>query len=81
MLYGLAHSEDLRKLYAQATLSDADVQTAIAILEDVGAKDFALEQERYFFDSSLAALDDAHPTDSGRETLMALINRLFKRSY
>jgi geranylgeranyl diphosphate synthase type I len=81
ILYGLAHSEVLRAIYAQPEIDAHDVQQAISVLEEVGAKDYALEQEKHFFDLSIAALEEAQPTGHGKETLMALVNRLFKRSY
>ncbi len=82
VLYGLAHSEAFRALYAQpGQFTRADVDRALALLDEVGARDYALEQEQTYYTRSTDALDAAGPAVAGREMLMQLVTGLFKRSH
>ncbi|MEO0565463.1 MAG: polyprenyl synthetase family protein, partial [Chloroflexota bacterium] len=81
ILYGLDRSERLREIYAAEQIDDRDVSEAITILESVGAKDYALESEKTYYNRSISALDAATPTENGREELIGLVDALFKRSH
>lgn len=82
VLYGLEQSETLRTLYAKPTpLTPDEVAVAVAALDETDAHERTLEQERTYYNRSLAALDAASPTEAGRMALMSLVEGLFKRSH
>jgi len=57
VLYGLAVSDELREIYGQSELSDADVMRCVEILDACGARDFAVEHENVYFERVVRGLD------------------------
>lgn len=79
VLYGLEHSPELAKLYALPHFDDADIQRAVALLDEVGAAEFARQQENKFYTRSIESLEAAQPKGEAYTGLMALIDALFQR--
>lgn len=81
VLHGLDQSQRLRKLYARKLFGAEQVRQAVAILEDVGAREFSLETETRYYDRALAALDRAGLPAASTEGLHAITRFLFEREY
>jgi geranylgeranyl diphosphate synthase type I len=79
VLFGLESSEALVRVYGREFFGEADVREAVAILDEIGAQQFAHETETLYFQRAVAALETAHPSGSGVDTLMELVNGLFIR--
>jgi len=79
VLYGLGESEALRELYSQDNEDAEFVLLAVSILNDVGAKQFAEEQEERFANSALEHLEAAQARSPAKETLLELVNMLLNR--
>ncbi len=81
VLFGLERSESLAQLYAQPTLSEADIKRATALLDEVGARAYAVQLENYYYQAALAALERANPLGDAAQWLYGLTAWLFQRSY
>lgn len=81
VLFGLTNSADLRVIYQQDSFSEADVTSAVALLDAVGAQEYTREQEKLYFDRAITALDAANPQGKAAEYLQDFVDFLFKRSY
>jgi geranylgeranyl diphosphate synthase type I len=79
-LYGLAHSAELRALYARASFGEAEVAQAVALLEAVGARDYAAGLEADYHQRALAALEAAHPAGDAARSLSGLLDALLGRA-
>lgn len=80
VLYALERSEGLRSLYAQAALTTEDVQSAVGMLDDVGARAYTLGEEARYFQAAIDALEGASPQGEAGSALMMLVEALFRRS-
>jgi len=81
VLFALERSSELREIYKQTSLTDADVIRAVGLLDDCGARDFAREQELKYYDLALAALQQASPVSEARLMLDSFVSFLFSREY
>jgi len=81
VLYGLAHSEALVKIYARPQFGDKDVYEAVAQLDAVEARAYATRLENTYYDRALAALNAAQPQGSAGKMLRGLVAWLFERAY
>lgn len=81
VLYGLDYSEQLRTIYAKPLFTDEDVQQAVKLLEEVNAQTFVQEQEAYYYQRAVEALEKAAPTGEAADELKEFIGILFQRSY
>ncbi len=80
VLYGLAHSAALRELYAcPDPFDDAAVGQAIALLDEVGARQHAQGLARRYSDETLAHLRAASPQGEAAEALLELVENLLHR--
>jgi geranylgeranyl diphosphate synthase type I len=75
--YGLDHSEELHRLYAQ---SEVDVAAAMAELDRVGARDYAEQLAAQHHRQALSALEATGQDNAAAEALRELANQLLKRS-
>jgi len=78
---GNSEAERLRAIYAQTTLSEADVAEAIALLEACQARAYAEELARYYLETALTELEAARPEPEAGEALRELAHFLIQRSY
>ena len=81
VLYGLAESEALRNLYEQEETDDVFVETAVSLLTEAGARDYATQKAVDYTNNCLAHLDKANPQGEASQTLKVLINFLLERNY
>lgn len=81
VLYGLAQSDQLALIYQRPHFEDNEVEQAITILDDIGAKDYAIEQEKIYYQRAMSALNNARPHGEAAERLRAFIEFLFHRNY
>lgn len=82
VLHGLARSEELRALYTQdEPLSDSDVDRAVALLDEVGARTYAEGLARQYTQTTLGSLEAAQPEGSAGEGLHQLVQRLLHRDH
>lgn len=77
VLYGLAHSEQLKQLYQQETNPAGFVPQVVELLNGCGAREYALAQAQQYSEKSLFHLQEARPAES--QLLMALTGQLLKR--
>jgi geranylgeranyl diphosphate synthase type I len=71
----------LRTMYAQETLSEADVAEAIAILDASQARAHAEKLARRHLEAALAELEAAQPEPEAGEALHEMAHFLVKRAY
>ena len=76
VLYGLENSEELRELYAAPEI---DVPRVVALLEQVGAKEYAAEMAEEYTRQAMAALEAAEPRGEAGEALRELAMSLLGR--
>jgi geranylgeranyl diphosphate synthase type I len=82
VLHGLARSEELRALYAQADpLSDSDVDRAVTLLDEVGARTYAEGLARKYSQTTLDSLEAAQPKGPAGEGLHQLVHMLLHRDH
>jgi len=81
VLFGLDRSQTLRRLYARKTFGAPQVEQAVAILNEVGARQFSLEAETRYYDRALAALDSAGLPAASTEGLREIMRFLIERQY
>jgi geranylgeranyl diphosphate synthase type I len=80
ILHGLRHSQALQALLARPTLSQTDVEEAVALLEQVGSREWTQRQAETFTHRSLAALDGAALTGPAAEAMLHVVSSLLGRA-
>lgn len=82
VLYGLARSEELRHLYASPQpFTDGQVDQAVALLDEAGARTYAENLARRYTDETLESLTAASPAGPAAEALHQLVYQLLKRDH
>lgn len=80
ILYGLSHSVELQLLYAnEQPLDQARVEQAVALLNNVGAREYAEELARAYSEETIAHLEAAHPQGVAGQALFELVDMLLHR--
>ncbi|GAB4478142.1 MAG: polyprenyl synthetase family protein [Anaerolineae bacterium] len=80
VLYGLAHSPELRGVYDDPTPFDDDMVLHVRdLLDRAGARRYAEGLARQYSDQTLAHLEAAHPQGDAGRALYALVDRLLHR--
>ncbi|HLU10272.1 MAG TPA: polyprenyl synthetase family protein [Oceanobacillus sp.] len=79
VLYGLSQSNALVELYQREPFSHAEVDQAVAILNEVGALEFTQETETRYYQAALDALERANPQGEAAAGLVQLTESLFGR--
>jgi len=79
ILYGLERSPDLAALFERGSFGDDEVAAAVAILDELCAQQYAIEQETLYYQRALDALAQSGAPESGLAGLRALSAWLFKR--
>ncbi len=80
VLYGLARSTELRDLYARSEALDEDtVSHAVALLEAVGARQYAEGLARTYSEHTRTHLKAASPQGEAGEALFELVENLLHR--
>ena len=78
---GAADRNALLRLYAQESLSDADVQTVLAIFNRAGAAEQTERVAAGYYTSALAHLDDTGIQNDTQDAIRQLAAFLIQRSY
>ena len=82
VLYGLARSDELRALYAQEeSFSEAEVERAVALLGEIGARTYAEDLARQYTRDTLDSLEAAQPDGPTGECLHQLVHTLLHRDH
>lgn len=82
VVYGLAHSPELRTLYADPQPFDEEtVRRAVGLLDGVGARDYVDGLARQYSDETIAHLEAAGPSGSAGEALFELVSQLLHRKH
>jgi geranylgeranyl diphosphate synthase type I len=76
VLYGLAESSELRDLYAQPEM---DLARAVALLDQLGAREVTQAAARSYSDEAMAHLDAAGPSGAAGAALRTLTTQLIQR--
>jgi geranylgeranyl diphosphate synthase, type I len=79
VLYGLAQSHELRELYAQEETPADFVQRVIALLDEIGAQEYAQALETNYSANALSHLEAAQVRAEDAEPLRQLVARLLNR--
>lgn len=81
VLYGLSRSPDLVRIYSQEKLTQADVEQAVLLLDNAGARDYALQVEAEYYNRAVVALERAQPQGAAADWLRQFLLGLLQRSY
>jgi geranylgeranyl diphosphate synthase, type I len=80
VLYGLANNPDLREHYLSNTpMDDHRVQTAIDLLDQVDARDYAEELAKQYSINTVDHLEAASPEGDAGQALYSLVDMLLNR--
>jgi geranylgeranyl diphosphate synthase type I len=81
VLFGLAHSADLRALYGEQDSDEAFVRKAVRLLEAAGARDYTTGRATAHSDSALRHLEAARPEGDAAAALRELADMLLQRDH
>jgi geranylgeranyl diphosphate synthase type I len=82
VLYGLARSAELRALYADpAPFDEEAIARAIALLDGVGAREYAEKLAREYSEQTIQHLGEAAPHAGAGQALYDLVERLLHRRH
>lgn len=81
VLYALARSAALRELYNGQDSDGVFVRQAVKLLDDAGARRYAIAESERYTNAALAALSAARPVEPAAEALDALTSFLLKRDF
>ncbi|XWX05063.1 polyprenyl synthetase family protein [Aggregatilineales bacterium SYSU G02658] len=80
VLYALAKSPALQRTYLDEQ-SDVDSRDIVRMLDEVGAREYALEQEAFYYQNASNALEQANPRAQMRPALDTFVQFLLNRQY
>lgn len=80
-LYGLSRSAAFADLYQREDFSAQNVLTAVNLLDEINAREYALEIEAQYFARAHDALERAAPQGESASWLNAFVEALFRRTY
>lgn len=81
VLYGLSCSAELARIYSLERLTQENVEQAVSLLNQVGARDYALQVETDYYNRAVAALERAQPQGAPADWLKQFLEGLLQRSY
>jgi geranylgeranyl diphosphate synthase type I len=81
VLYGLAQSETLRRLYTHSQADGDFVPQVVSLLDKNGARDFATERATYYSQNALGHLEAARPEGVAGVALNQLADMLLQRDF
>lgn len=79
VLYALAKNAELTTVYTREQFGDSDVVEAVHLLDAVGARDYAREQEIAYYTKAIQALEAANPVGTAATMLREFVDFLFER--
>jgi geranylgeranyl diphosphate synthase type I len=81
ILYGLAKSKALVRLYARKQFGEAQVNDAVAVLDKLDARAYAEQLEAEYYQAALSALKETNLHNAAMEGLYRLTAGLFGRTF
>lgn len=81
ILYGLQNSTELRELYEKSGTCDSFTREVIELLNQAGARDFAIEKAAAHTQLARTNLEAARPAGDARNALNQLIDRMSGRHF
>lgn len=81
ILFGLEKSVELATLYQKDVFSEDDVNYIVGLLNTIGAKEYAIEQEKAYYDRAMLVLEKTSPSIEAKDGLMTFVDFLFDRNY
>ena len=86
VVYGLQNSggavrEKLKKLYSQKSIGAQDIKWVTEVLEQLGARDYAVKLAGEHYSKAVAALETTRLDTSGRAPLQEMARALVKRDF
>jgi geranylgeranyl diphosphate synthase type I len=82
VLYALERNEELRALYEASTQDDGMfVRRVVTLLDETGARPYAVERATDYSDEALAHLAAARPVQPGATALQQLTDMLLRRDF
>ena len=81
VLYGLAHSPALVQLYVQDDVDEGFVDTAVTLLNQSGARDYARDKATAYSKNALAHLEATEADGPAAAALQQLADMLLQRDY
>lgn len=81
VLYALARSEPLRALYEEGEGNGDFVQRVVMMLDDIGARRYAIERAEYYTNAAAAGLAAARPMEPAAAALDQLTDMLLRRDF
>lgn len=79
VLYGLERNDTLRSMYGQNDNSGGFVGRVVRLLDEVGAREYAEQEEKRYADSAQGHLEAAEPAEEGYLALRELGQKLLGR--
>ncbi|MDW8172568.1 MAG: polyprenyl synthetase family protein [Anaerolineae bacterium] len=82
VLHGLEHQPEFAAIYHQPNeLSSDNLKRAVALLDQCGAREAALQAEAHYYELAMRALELAQPDGQSAGYLSQLLAFLFRRDY
>jgi geranylgeranyl diphosphate synthase type I len=81
VLFGLEQSAALRELYARDDVDSDFVETAVSLLDEAGAREYAREKAAAYSQNAVTHLEAAQPKGTAASALQELTKMLLKRDY
>ena len=81
VLYGLAQNQQLQDLDLKAEPNTRFVEAVVATLDELGARDFAIQYAKEYSAKAIEHLNAAQPQGDAGQALYALADMLLKRDY
>lgn len=79
VLYGLANSDQLVRIYQRSRFGDQDVAEAIAALDEIDAQKYTKQRELVYYERAMSALESANPRGDAAQWLNGFVEMLFQR--
>lgn len=81
VLYGLPRSQALRDLYDSDAIDGEFVSQVVAILDETGARDYAVNEAERYTKQAIDSLSDAQPVGPAAAALQTLTSILLRRDF
>jgi geranylgeranyl diphosphate synthase type I len=81
IIYGLAKSEELSKIYGKETLDEDYIALVPDIMEEVGARDYAQDMAQGYYRQAVSELESAPLFSQAKDELKTIAAFLIEREY
>lgn len=80
VLFGLDKSAELQTIYQQQQFTEYDLNKVVEILNHVEAQSYSYEQEKFYYQKAIDALESASSHEKSLTKLMQMVESLFQRT-